>query len=115
MDAIKDLEEDREDVRGEYQDLLKDFIESASKKLVEIGGPAPAPVASAHAKSASRSTTKAQAPIRKEATATAAAYTTPAASASSVVVPTTPKPSRVEKDLSGFGDADDGFEFEEID
>ena len=27
----------------------------------------------------------------------------------------TPTPSRVEKDLSGFGDADDAFEFEEID
>lgn len=116
MDAIKDLEEDREDVRGEYQDLLKDFIESASKKLVEIGGPASAPVASAHAKTTSRPTTKAQAPIRKDSTATAAAYATPSAStSSSVVVPTTPRPSKVEKDLSGFGDADDGFEFEEID
>ena len=117
MDAIKDLEEDREDVRGEYQDLLKDFIESASKKLVEIGGPAPASVASAHAKPAARTASKAQVPIRKETAAatTAASYTTPSASTSSVVVPTTPKPSRVEKDLSGFGDADDGFEFEEID
>ncbi|WP_139652659.1 DivIVA domain-containing protein [Raoultibacter phocaeensis] len=115
MDAIKELEEDREDVRGEYQDLLKDFIESASKKLVEIGGPAPAPVASAHAKSAARPASKAQAPIRKDTTAAAAAYTTPSASSSSVVVPTTPRPSKVEKDLSGFGDADDGFEFEEID
>lgn len=115
MDAIRNLEEDREDVRSEYQDLLKDFIESASKKLVEIGGPAPAPVASAHAKSATRSASKAQAPIRKDTTAAAAAYTTPSASTSSVVVPTTPRPSKVEKDLSGFGDADDGFEFEEID
>ena len=117
MDAIKDLEEDREDVRGEYQDLLKDFIESASKKLVEIGGPAPASVASAHAKPAARTASKAQVPIRKETAAatTAAAYTTPSASTSSVVVPTTPKPSRVEKDLLRFGDADDGFEFEEID
>ena len=60
---------------------------------------------------------EAQVPIRKETAAatTAASYTTPSASTSSVVVPTTPKPSRVEKDLSGFGDADDGFEFEEID
>ena len=31
------------------------------------------------------------------------------------VAPATPTPSRVEKDLSGFGDADDAFEFEEID
>ena len=113
--AIKDLEEDREDVRADYQDLLKDFIESASKKLVEIGGPASAPMASAHAKNNSRSATKAQAPIRKEVGATAATYTTPQASASAVVVPTTPRPSKVDKDLSGFGDADDGFEFEEID
>lgn len=116
MDAIKDLEEDREDVRSEYQDILKDFIESASKKLVEIAGPAAAPAASAHAKSTARTAPKAQVPIRKDASVTAATYTTPSAgTASSVVVPTTPKPSRVEKDLSGFGDADDDFEFEEID
>ena len=114
MEAIKELEEDREDLRADYQDLLKDFIESASKKLVEIGGPAPSQVASAHAKSTSR-TSKAQAPIRKDTSSQAAAYTTPSATASSVVVPTTPRPSKVEKDLSGFGDADDGFEFEEID
>ncbi|MEG0375259.1 MAG: DivIVA domain-containing protein [Raoultibacter sp.] len=113
ISAIKDLEEDREDVRADYQDLLKDFIDSANKKLVEIGGPAAA--ASAHAKSSSRSTTSAQAPIRKDRSVTAATYTTPTASASAVVVPATPKPSKVDKDLSGFGDADDGFEFEEID
>ena len=41
-------------------------------------------------------------------------YTTPQA-AETVVAAATPVASAYEKDLSGFGDADDSFEFEEID
>lgn len=116
LDEIKGLQEDREDVRAEYQDVLKDFISSATKKLSEIGGGEVASLSSAHAKSSTvRSTSRNQVPVRREVSTTAATYTTPQASSSSVVVPVTPRPSKVEKDLSGFGDADDTFEFDEID
>lgn len=125
LDAIKKLEDDREDAREEYQDLLTDFISDATRKLADIGGSlpvAPAPV-SAHARMAAPATetaattgrvsAPAQAPINRDGSA---AYTTPQTTASTAVVaPATPKPSSVEKDLSGFGDADDDFEFEEID
>ena len=52
-----------------------------------------------------------QAPINASAVP---AYTTPQATGP-VVTPATPVPSAVDKDFSGFGDTDDGFEFEEID
>ena len=56
-------------------------------------------------------TAPAQAPINRDG---AGAYSGPQATGA-VVAPATPTPSGVEKDLSGFGDADDAFEFEEID
>ena len=120
LDAIKKLEDDREDAREEYQELLTDFITDATRKLAEIGGDVPAPAlpVSAHARVAAPEqaatgrvvTSPAQAPINKEGSS----YATPQTNAVTVA-PATPTPSRVEKDLSGFGDADDAFEFEEID
>lgn len=121
LDAIKKLEDDREDAREDYQELLTDFIADATRKLAEIGGEIPTPSlpASAHARVAETTveatgrvmTSPAQAPINVDGTA---AYAMPQTGAVSVA-PATPTPSRVEKDLSGFGDADDAFEFEEID
>ena len=119
LDAIKKLEDDREDARDEYKELLSDFINDATRKLAEIGGTllASTPAPSAHARAAveapasDRVTASAQAPINRDG---AGAYTAPQP-AGAVVAPATPKPSGVEKDLSGFGDADDAFEFEEID
>lgn len=121
LDAIKKLEDDREDVREDYRDLLTDFIGDATRKLAEIGGEIPTPSlpTSAHARVAETTveatgrvmTSPAQAPINVDGTA---AYAMPQTGAVSVA-PATPTPSRVEKDLSGFGDADDTFEFEEID
>ena len=123
LDAIKKLEDDREDAREEYQELLTDFISDATRKLAEIGGSLPAQSAvsaSAHARpsaaaedaSTGRVGSPVQAPINRDG---AGAYTTPQTPTGAVVAPATPKPSGVEKDLSGFGDADDAFEFEEID
>ena len=117
LDAIKKLENDREDSREEYQELLTDFISDATRKLAEIGGELPALPASAHARVTSTTVLSsshavAQAPISIEG---AGAYTTPQAASTTVISAATPKPSGVEKDLSGFGDADDAFEFEEID
>ena len=126
LDAIKKLEDDREDARDEYQDLLKDFISDATRKLAEIGGDlSSSAYASAHARptatspvaaspasgSTGRVMSPAQAPINADAAPT---YATPQTTGA-VAAPATPKPSVVEKDLSGFGDADDSFEFEEID
>lgn len=123
LDDIKKLEDDREDVREEYQELLKDFIGDATRKLVEIGGDVPLAHASAHVRSQAASddgvgtsdATGKVFPVQTQfAPDDTASYTTPQVTGP-VVVPATPVPSSVEKDLSGFGDADDDFEFEEID
>ncbi len=121
-DAIKKLEDDRADAREDYQDMLTDFISDATRRLAEIGGDLPAApaIASAHARIASDEsssssrviTSSAQAPINMDG---ASAYATPQAVGAVSVAPATPMPSGIEKDLSGFGDADDDFEFEEID
>lgn len=120
LDDIKKLEDDREDVREEYQELLKDFIGDATRKLAEIGGDASLAHASAHARpqvvsdDASDATGKVFPVQTQFLSDDTSSYTTPQVTGP-VVVPATPVPSSVEKDLSGFGDADDDFEFEEID
>ena len=108
IDSIRKLEDDREDAREEYQELLTDFINDASRKLAEIGGAAPALAASSDAPTQAG---YGQAPIDADATA---AYTTPQNGAV-VAAAATPTPSPIDKDLSGFGDADDDFEFDELD
>lgn len=114
---IEKLEDQREDARMEYQAILKDFISDASKKLSDLGATIPKPQKSAHSKAAApkaeRSMPRNQAPIR--ASSSGMPYTTPQPVTPSGVVPVTPRPSRVEKDLSGFGDTADSFEFNEID
>ncbi|MDR2721515.1 MAG: DivIVA domain-containing protein [Coriobacteriaceae bacterium] len=114
IDEIDRLEEEREDARGEYQTILKDFISDASKKLSDLGATnIPAPASPAKATKTERP--KAKAPASRAAAAKP--YATPSArstSASSAAVPAAPKPSKVEKDLSGFGDAA-AFELGEVD
>ena len=123
LDAIKKLEEDREDAREEYRDLLSDFIDDASRRLNELGGSTSSYSSSNHARLLDSSsayddeeplpgTTNAQTPINIDGSA---AYATPATPGAPVVAAATPTPSVVEKDFSGFGDVDDDFEFEEID
>ena len=41
IDAIHKLEDDREEAREDYRDLLNDFITDATRKLAEIGEKAP--------------------------------------------------------------------------
>lgn len=120
LDSIRKLEDDREDARAEYQDILKDFIADASRKLADLGG----------AVSATAAASFAAAPVVEllaeqgtgeyclddcpdVAAAHAASYTTPQTT-EAVIAAATPVASAYEKDLSGFGDADD-FEFGEID
>ena len=52
--------------------------------------------------------------VKWEPSPSTATYTTPTVS-SAVSAPATPKPSAASKDLSGYGDADDSFTFDEID
>ena len=113
LDAIKKLEDDRECARESYKDLLTDFIGDATRKLAEIGESVPQPKSFGTHSTAGRASAKpaAQAPINASA---APAYSTPQ-TAEAVVVAATPVPATVEKDLSGFGDAEAVFEFDELD
>lgn len=110
IDAIRKLEDDREDAREEYQELLTDFINDASRKLAEIGGGSQASVAAAHYTDTTDATAQVQVPMSAEPVA----YSTPQ-TGNVAVAAATPMPSAVEKDLSGFGDADDDFSFDELD
>lgn len=121
LESIDGLQKDREDVRAEYQTMLRGFIASATKTLSEIGGESVSRSYYAQASDAQDGTEevtgrvvpRVQAPVRREVSSAVATYTTPQVN-STVVAPATPRPSKVEKDLSGYGDADDNFEFEDV-
>ncbi len=122
FDEIKQLEEDREKSRADYQDMLKDFIGDATRRLAEIGDiPATRVPSAGHARAelvvqddrTDRYAAAGQMPQRQE-TYLSATYATPQAG-DVVVAAAAPRPTVVEKDLSGFGDADDEFELEDID
>lgn len=115
IDAIRKLEDDREDAREEYSDILKDFIADASRKLADLGAFA-VPVAAAS------DYEDHQAEIVEGVTsefeiddvdAAPVDYTTPQTGPVTVAA-ATPVASAYEKDLSGFGDTDD-FEYDEVD
>lgn len=99
LDEIKKLEDDREDARNRYSDLLNDFISSSQDILVELEGKR-----LLSAKRYTPAATQAVAPV---------AYNAPAATA--VAAPSAPRPSQVEKDFSGFGDTEDSFEIDDVD
>ena len=112
VDTINNLATDREAVRVEYQDLLKAFISSASQKLAEVGGDLDN---SSYAMPRTQQEPKKEAELEPVKVSPAVAtYTTPQPVASKAVTPITPKPSKPEKDLSGFGDADDAFAFDDV-
>ena len=120
-DEIDSLLNDREDARASYQDLLRNFITDATSKLAAIAEkdgahakPATAAAAPATVTDPSmtgRVATRAQIPARQVSADT---YVTPQ-TAASVPVAATPTPSKVTKDLSGFGDADSDFLFGDVD
>lgn len=116
IESIETLQANREAVRAEYQDLLKSFINSATKTLSEVGGDLSSAAYQQYDndnETTGRVVPRAQAPIRREVSSAVATYTTPQVS-NVVVTPVAPKPSKIEKDLSGYGDADDAFEFEDV-
>lgn len=108
IDAIRQLEVDRNDVRSEYRTMLADFVADAQKKLADIDNDSRRAAASAQAR----------------AEAVAATYAAPAAAAAPAPEPVQPLRSAtvaaapistIDKDFSGYGDAVDDFEFDDID
>ncbi len=127
IDHINELSSSREKVREQYQDMLKEFIGSATQRLAEIGGEVtagidiPAELLEMTTFDATSSAdTQQKAEAEKPAAATwepspaVATYTTPTATPG-VSAPATPKPSTASKDFSGYGDADDTFSFDDMD
>ena len=121
IDHINELSASREQVREQYQDMLKEFIGSATQRLSEIGGEVTAGIElpaelletpKSEEDSASKATTSA-AP-KWEPSSSVATYTTPTVTPV-VSAPATPKPSAASKDFSGYGDADDSFTFDDVD
>lgn len=117
VDAIRKLQDDREDAREEYADLLKDIISDASRKLADIGANVPAAAAAVDGEydvaAGLTGNFEIDEYVAPSSYVTPVAPAVPAA-AGLAVAAAPPVASPYEKDLSGFGDADD-FEFEEID
>lgn len=127
IDHINELSSSREKVREQYQDMLKEFIGSATQRLAEIGGEVtagidiPAELLEMTTFDATSSAgTQQKAEAEKPAAATwepspaVETYTTPTVTPGASA-PATPKPSTASKDFSGYGDADDTFSFDDMD
>ncbi len=127
IDHINELSSSREKVREQYQNMLKEFIGSATQRLAEIGGEVtagidiPAELLEMTTFDATSSAgTQQKAEAEKPAAATwepspaVATYTTPTVTPGASA-PATPKPSTASKDFSGYGDADDTFSFDDMD
>ena len=127
IDHINELSSSREKVREQYQDMLKEFIGSATQRLAEIGGEVtagidiPAELLEMITFDATSSAgTQQKAEAEKPAAATwepspaVATYTTPTVTPGASA-PAKPKPSTASKDFSGYGDADDTFSFDDMD
>lgn len=117
IDHINELSASREQVREQYQDMLKDFIGVASKRLAEIGGEVTAGIELPEEVKNAAPATDAKISVdaaKWNAGSAVSTYTTPTVSPV-VSAPATPKPSAAAKDFSGYGDADDSFAFDEID
>jgi cell division initiation protein len=121
-DEIDELEDERDSVREDYQEMLKNFISDATLKLAGIEDDKPA--RSAHARvtpssASSSAPAKAkekpnyQVPVNNEPKFDTSSFS--AAASQPVVVAATPVPVESEKDFSGFGDVDDDFGFDDLD
>lgn len=113
LEEIRKLEADREDARTRFSDMLNEFIASSENILSELDATA--------RRGSMRGMYSAVSPddevtseideiVPDSITAT---YTTP--TQGGAPAPVAPTPSKVEKDFSGFGDTDDGFELDDID
>ena len=100
-------------VREQYQEMLKDFIAASTKRLSEIGGDTTSDIVIPEGLIDEDAQAE---PVAKKwsPSPSTATYTTPTVNPA-VASPAPPKPSQSSKDLSGYGDADDSFTFDEID
>lgn len=127
IDHINELSSSREKVREQYQDMLKEFIGSATQRLSEIGGEVTAGIeipaellemttfdAASSAADAPKAEPAAKPAAKWEPSPAVATYTTPTVTPV-VSAPAAPKPSAASKDFSGYGDADDTFSFDDMD
>ncbi len=126
IDHINELSASREKVREQYQDMLKEFIGSATQRLSEIGGEVTAGIEipaellemttfdSASSSSSAEGQPAAKPAQKWDQNPSVATYTTPTVSPV-VSAPAAPKPSVASKDFSGYGDADDSFSFDDVD
>lgn len=99
-ESIRALENDRSDVRAEYREMLANFMADAQRKLAEIDGDARRASLNAQARADAQEAFELgneSAPVKSGAHSMNAV---PVAS------------SYVEKDFSGYGDADDDFVFD---
>lgn len=125
-DAIEELERSHKQTCESYSEALKAFIDDANKKLDDIEDELAKRDGKKRAHA--RFSSPVQAPVHKPAPAgatgaVAPSYTAPAMPNAGVTAAVTPaatipaqaKPSAVEKDLSGFGDASDAFDLGDID
>ncbi len=116
LDEIKKLEEDREISRSKYSDMLGEFISNSNDLLNDLESKKPGAKKGnrgSHGLNMAPTPRTAVESSYTPSTATAT-YTTPSVNPV-VVAPATPKPSKGEKDFSGFGDTEDGFEFDDVD
>ena len=118
MHSIAELQSDREEARSGYQDMLRSIINDASTRLSAIGGGSVFATPAGDPSITSPQPPAAPEPARAAAMnpleSFTATYTTPRSS-SHGVTPAAPKASSAHKDLSGFGEADDTFSFDDMD
>ena len=108
-ESIQELEQQRNDIRNAFQDMLRDFVETSNSKLEMLSvnyrsGAYDSPMNSAHGITSSRA----------EHRSVGFPVSQPPVQESPVVVPETPVVSGTQKDLSGFGDIDDDFDFADV-
>lgn len=128
-DAISQLEDEREEVRNGYRDMLSDFVADAQHRIASIADDerrtvpsrqqAPASTTSAMERPVADAQPMGAVAVQPQAPLTGATTGYPAptqsADAGAAPAPVVPDSSYVEKDLSGFGDADNDFDFTDPD
>ena len=113
---IADLDAMHDDTCDAFALALQEFVDDANEKL-EFIARAKAKVKPSAALNHARYNSPAQAPFHQnmDGAMAAPAFGSPVVNTAATVVPATPMPSTIEKDLSGFGDASDFMGFDDID
>lgn len=104
-ESIRALENDRSDVRAEYREMLANFMADAQRKLAEIDGDSRRATASAQARADANASYMPSNMVE---------YTPLGSGSAPVPATNAPQPTSgyVDKDFSGYGDADDAFVFD---